>query len=82
MAGRIASVATGERVIRFGCFTRVLAIEKGAHLKLGDMKLKPGAITALGDEPLQAIKRAGRLGHWFATAGSTRSVFDMMGLTV
>lgn len=68
--------------IRFGCFTRVLAIGERARLKLGDMKLKPGAISALGDEPGQAIKRAGRLGHWFATAGSTRSVFDMMGLTV
>lgn len=83
LADRVnASLSIVTDAIRFGCFTRVLAIGEGARLKLGDQKLKPGAISALGDEPGQAIKRAGRLGHWFAIAGSTRSVFDMMGLTV
>jgi hypothetical protein len=68
--------------IRFGCFTRVLALGEGARLRLGDRKLSPSAITALGNEPGQVFKYAGRLGHWFASAGSTRSVFDIMGLTV
>ncbi|NUJ81677.1 hypothetical protein HUN39_16920 [Methylocystis sp. FS] len=85
-------VGLGERVnasldivtdaIRFGCFARVLAIGKGARLILGDKTLKRSAINALGDEPEQAIKRAARLGYWFATAGSTRSVFAIMGLTL
>jgi hypothetical protein len=68
--------------IRFGCFTRLIAIGDGARLRLSDQKLKPSAINALGEETGQAIKRAERLGHWFAAAGSTRSVFDIMGLTV
>lgn len=77
-----ASLDIVTDAIRCGCFMRVLAIGVGARLKLGSQKLKPSAISALGDEPGQAIKRAGRLGHWFAAAGSTRSVFDIMGLTV
>uniref|UniRef100_A4WQP8 Uncharacterized protein n=1 Tax=Cereibacter sphaeroides (strain ATCC 17025 / ATH 2.4.3) TaxID=349102 RepID=A4WQP8_CERS5 len=68
--------------IRFGCFTRLIVIGTDARLRLGDRKLMPRAINALGEEPGQAIKRAGRLGHWFAAAGSTRSVFDIMGLAV
>ncbi|SHJ77501.1 hypothetical protein SAMN02745911_3283 [Aureimonas altamirensis DSM 21988] len=77
-----ASLDIVSDAIRFGCFTRLIAIGDGARLKLGDQKLKPSAISAIGEEPGQAIKRAGRLGHWFAAAGSTRSVFDTMGLTV
>lgn len=85
-------VALAERVnatmdivteaIRFGCFTHLLAVSEGARLKLGNQKLKKSAINALSEEPAQTIKRAERLGYWFATAGSTRTVFDMMGLTV
>nr|WP_042671949.1 three component ABC system middle component [Methylobacterium sp. B34] len=83
LADRVnASLDIVSDAIRFGCFTRLLAIGAGARLSLGDKKLKSSAINALGEEPGQAIKRAGRLGHWFAAAGSTRSVFGIMGLTV
>jgi len=68
--------------IRFGCFTHLIAIGEGARLRLSDQKLKPSAINLLGAESGQVFKRADRLGHWFAAAGSTRSVFDIMGLTV
>lgn len=77
-----ASLDIVTDAVRFACFTRVLAVEGGARLRLGERKLKANALAALGDEPTQALKRAGRLGHWFAAAGSTRSVFDIMGLTV
>lgn len=77
-----ASLDIVSDAIRFGCFTRLVAIGEGARLLLGDQKLKPSAINALGEEPAQMIKHAGRLGHWFAAAGSTRSVFDIMGLTL
>lgn len=76
-----ASMAIATEAIRFGCFARVLVMGEGARLRLGDKKIKPSAIGALGGEPALAIKHAGRLGHWFASAGSTRTVFDMMGLT-
>lgn len=77
-----ASLDIVTEAIRFGCFVRILVMGEGARLRLGDRTLTPSEIRALGKEPGQAIKRAGRLGHWFATAGSTRMVFDMMGLTV
>jgi Family of unknown function (DUF6521) len=68
--------------IRFGCFTRVLRLKEDARLALGDRKLKTSSVTRLSHEPSEVIKRAERLGYWFATTGSTRAVFDMMGLTV
>lgn len=77
-----ASMDIVSDAIRFGCFTRVLALHEDARLKLGDKKLRKSAVEALSEEPAQAIKRAERLGYWFATAGSTRIVFDTMGLTV
>jgi hypothetical protein len=48
----------------------------------GQEKVKKSALSALSEGPAGAIKRAERLGFWFASAGSTRTVFDMMGLTV
>ncbi len=76
-----ASMDIVTEAIRFGCFARILVMEESARLRLGDKKIKRSVIRALGGESAQAIKHAGRLGHWFASAGSTRTVFDMMGLT-
>jgi hypothetical protein len=76
------SIDIVTEAIRFGCFTRVLNFDKDAHLGLGDKKIKTIAAKGLGEEPAQVLKRAERLGYWFATAGSTRTVFDIMGLTV
>jgi len=77
-----ASMNVVSEAIRFGCFARVLAMDDDARLNLGDQKLKNSAFKGLSAEPAQVIKRAKRLGYWFATAGSARRVFDMMGLTV
>lgn len=77
-----ASLDIVSDAIRFGCFTQVLVLGEGARLKLGGKKLKANVVSALGEEPAQAIKRSGRLGHWFSTAGTTRTIFDVMGLTV
>lgn len=68
--------------IRFGCFSRVLMIDDLARLRLGQRKTKKSAVKALSEAPSQALLRAGRLGYWFAAAGSTKTIFDMMGLTV
>jgi hypothetical protein len=83
LAERInASLDIVSDAIRFGCFTGVLVIGEGARIRLGNKKVKPSAISALGEEPRQAIKHAARLGYWFSTTGTTRVVFDIMGLTV
>lgn len=68
--------------IRFGAFTKVVVVAPEGHLWMGAVKVKASAMKALGEGPTQAIRRAERLGHWFADAGSTRTVFDAMGLTV
>ncbi|MCW8087670.1 three component ABC system middle component [Sabulicella glaciei] len=77
-----ASLEIVSDAIRFGCFAGVLVMRQDARLQLGGKKMKQSAISALGEEPAQAMKRAARLGHWFSTAGTTRTIFDMMGLTV
>lgn len=76
------SIDIVSAAIRLGCFTRVVALEGGVRLRLGDRKIKASAVKAMSEEPTQVLKRAERLGYWFAMAGSTRAVFDMMGLTV
>ncbi len=83
LAARLnASLDIVTESIRFGCFARALRLDENARLLPGDRKWKKSAITALSAEPAEVIKRAERLGYWFGMAGSTRSVFDMMGLTV
>ncbi len=77
-----SSMGIVTEAIRFGCFSRILVVSPAARLELGSQKVKKGAITALSEGPAQSIKLAERLGFWFASAGSTRTIFDMMGLTV
>jgi hypothetical protein len=77
-----ASMDIVTDAIRFGCFSRILVVNTGARLVLGPQKVKKSAVAALSVSPAQSIKRAERLGFWFASAGSTRTVFDMMGLTL
>jgi hypothetical protein len=76
------SMGMVTEAIRFGCFSRLLVLNPGARLGLGAQKVKKSAVAALSEAPAQSIKRAARLGFWFASAGSTRTVFDIMGLTV
>lgn len=68
--------------IRFACFSGVVVIDDRTRLRLGQRKLKKSAIKALSDGPSQVLTRAERLGCWFAAAGSTKTVFDMIGLTL
>jgi ABC-three component (ABC-3C) system Middle Component 3 len=76
------SMDLATEAIRFGCFAQVLVLTSSARLGLGTRKIRKSAVAALSSSPSQSIKRAERLGFWFASAGSTRTVFDMMGLTV
>lgn len=75
-----ASMEIVTDAVRFGCFAGALVVSHDARLQLGRKKVKKSAIGLLDDGAAQAIKRAERLGYWFATAGSTRNIFDIMGL--
>lgn len=68
--------------VRVACFTKTLALVDCTRLRAGPQKLKKSPIANLSDDTVTGIKRAERLGYWFATAGSTRSIFDAMGLTI
>ena len=76
------SMGIVTEALRFGCFTGTLKIVQEARLQLGDRKLQKGPIKTLSGESSQVIKRAERLGFWFAAVGSTRTLFDIVGLTV
>lgn len=83
LSGRVnASMDIVTEAIRFGCFTRILSFREDARINLGDQKLKKRAVASLSKESSQVLKRAERLGYWFASAGSTQAIFNMMELTV
>jgi len=83
LAARVnASLGIVTDAIRLSAFSGVAVVGADGRLGMGQHMVKAGAIKALSEGPAQAIKRAARVGCWFADAGSTRTVFDMMGLTV
>lgn len=77
---RSMSVVTGA--VRFGCFARVIRLDDDARLWVGDRKFKKSAVNSMSAGTARSLKHAERLGYWFAAAGSTKTVFDMVGLTV
>jgi Family of unknown function (DUF6521) len=77
-----ASLEIVTPAMRYGCFTDVLVLRSDGRLNLGGATLKATEINKLDEISARAIRRAGRLGTWFATAGSTRNIFGILGLTV
>src|SRR5690606_39526549 len=77
-----ASLEIVTPAVRYGCFTNVLVLGPDGRINLGGTTLKATAISRLDEISARAIRRAGRLGTWFATAGSTRNIFGILGLTV
>lgn len=83
LAARVnASMSIVTEAIRFGCFSHILVMNEDGKIRLGPQNIKKSVLGELGDEPTRTIKYAERLGYWFAMAGSPRTSFDMMGLTV
>jgi hypothetical protein len=68
--------------VRFGCFTKALQLSPEGRLGLGPKKPRQSPLSDLDALTLSSIRRASRLGSWFATAGSTRNIFGILGLTV
>ena len=71
-----------SEALQFGCFSGYLELKGNAQLSLGENILKKSKINKIDSELLKVVKCADRLGCWFAHAGSTKAVFDIMGLTV
>lgn len=77
-----ASLNVVTPAVRYGCFADVLVLGPDGRIRPGVKKVKATAITKLDAISARAIRRAGRLGTWFAMAGSTRNIFGILGLTV
>lgn len=68
--------------VRFACFAGVIFLDASSRLRLGATKLKEAPQKKLSVQSKNAIRRATRLGFWFAAEGSSRSTFESLGLTV
>ncbi|MCC5092526.1 MULTISPECIES: three component ABC system middle component [Xanthomonas] len=76
------SMSIVTEAVRFTCFMKALNLDEEGRLKSGPEKLKKAAVNGLSERPVAVIKNSERLGYWFGMAGSARTSFDMMGLTV
>lgn len=82
---RLASRINGSldivtEAIRFACFSNLLAIDADGRVIPGVAPLPKQLKMQLSTDTQQNFKNIERLGCWLAMAGSTRTVFDMMGL--
>lgn len=68
--------------VRFGCFSHVVTMTDNARLIIGTRTLKKELASGLSSDLARSVRYADRLGYWFATAGSTKTIYDMMGLTL
>lgn len=81
LAGRVnGSLDIVTEAIRFACFTHLLVINDEGRVVLGASNVPKGLTKQLGESTQQTFKNIQRLGCWLALAGSTRTVFAMMGL--
>lgn len=81
LAARVnGSLDIVTEAIRFGCFSNLLAINAYGRVVPGASPLPKHLKAQLTQETQEIFDNIDRLGHWFALAGSTRTVFNMMGL--
>lgn len=68
--------------VQLGCFSHTVKLSEGARLIVGQRGLKRDLTSGLSKDLAQSVRYADRLGHWSAAAGSTKTIYDMMGLTL
>lgn len=68
--------------IRFGCFAGILEMDEDARIAPVASAVRKSAVNVLDEDSRASLKRAERLGVWFATAGSTKVVFDVVGMSI
>ncbi|MDO7216985.1 DUF6521 family protein [Acinetobacter nosocomialis] len=76
------SLEVVSEALQFSCFSEYLILCENGKLILGRKKLKTSILKKIDWNLLESVKYSERLGSWFASAGSTKAVFDIMGLTV
>jgi len=68
--------------LRLGCFASAVTLSDSARLQIGSHALKKQLASGLSRDLAQSVRFADRLGMWFAAAGSTKTIYDTMGLTL
>jgi Family of unknown function (DUF6521) len=71
-----------EEAVKFGCFNRIITLENDACLSQGDSKLKKNTLASLDASIQRTFKRSEVIGHWFASAGTLRTVINTLGLSI
>ncbi|WP_454758825.1 three component ABC system middle component [Caulobacter segnis] len=67
--------------VRLACFSKTVRLEQGRLLP-GPVALKADLAKGLSLELSGPVKRADRLGFWVAASGSTKTAFDILGLSL
>jgi len=81
LADRInGSLDIVTEAIRFACFSHLLTIDTEGRLVPGAEAVPKYLPKQFSENTQQIFKNIDRLGCWIASAGSTRTAFDMMGL--
>lgn len=81
LADRInGSLEIVTEAIQFACFSQLLALNPEGDVIQGAASMPRHLTAQLSEDTQQIFKKIHRLGYWFASAGTTRTVFDMMGL--
>ncbi|HBO3246791.1 TPA: three component ABC system middle component [Pseudomonas aeruginosa] len=66
--------------VRFACFSNLLVITTEGKVAPGASSLPKHLRVQLTQDTQKIFDNIDRIGHWFALAGSTRTVFNLMGL--
>jgi len=77
-----ASMPFVTAAIRYACFFRLLLLDEDTRLQVGPNRIRPAAVQRLGPEASRSIRHASQLGFWFASAGTSRTVFATLDVTV
>lgn len=75
------SMGLVTNAVRLACFSRIVRLEDGRLLP-GSATLKADLAKGLSLELSGPVKRADRLGFWLGACGSTKTAFDILGLSL
>ncbi|MBN9464061.1 hypothetical protein ABIB58_000561 [Brevundimonas sp. UYEF29] len=71
-----------SEAVRLGCFTNAVRLDTEGRLLVGSLPLKTDLAKGLSPALAGPVKRADRLGYWMGMAGSTKTIFDIVGISL
>jgi hypothetical protein len=77
-----SSVRFVAGAVRLGSFSHAITLTDDARLLVGPHSLKKNLASGGSSDLARCVRYAERLGYWFAKAGSTKTIYDIMGLTL